>query len=116
MTTEKITERESHFDQLEKMTVKTLLENINKEDSGVASVLQAAIPQIESLVVAALGNLKAGGRLFYIGAGTSGRLGVLDAAECPQEILAVAARAYRRSPPSQHPSRVAMPRRTTPYP
>ena len=83
MPTEKITEKESHYDQLEKKTVKTLLENINKEDSGVASVLQAAIPQIESLVVAALGNLKADGRLFYIGAGTSGRLGVLDAAECP---------------------------------
>jgi len=78
----KITEEESHYDHLEKMTVHALLDNINKEDATVASVVKKAIPQIEELVEAITDKMFAGGRLFYIGAGTSGRLGVVDASEC----------------------------------
>lgn len=83
MTTEKQTEKDSLYDALEEMKVAELLGNINNEDSTIAGVLHAAIPQIENLVNAILEKMQTGGRLFYIGAGTSGRLGVLDAAECP---------------------------------
>lgn len=65
------------------MSIRELLENINKEDITVPLVVQQAIPQIEKLVAAISDKMLAGGRLFYIGAGTSGRLGVVDASECP---------------------------------
>ena len=80
---EKITEQPSHFDNLEQMSVSELLQHINEEDLLVAEAVRKAIPQIEALVEAIEPRMKRGGRLFYIGAGTSGRLGVLDASELP---------------------------------
>lgn len=77
------TEKESNYSNLEIMTTKELLVNINAEDQKVANVVEAQIPNIEKLVDAIVPKMKLGGRLFYIGAGTSGRLGVLDASECP---------------------------------
>ncbi len=77
------TERESNYQDLDKMSVQELLVNINQEDKTVPMAVEKAIPQIEKLVSVAVEKMKAGGRLFYIGAGTSGRLGVLDASECP---------------------------------
>jgi N-acetylmuramic acid 6-phosphate etherase len=65
------------------MTVQEILENINREDQKVALAVAEAIPQIDQLVQRLVGKFASGGRLFYIGAGTSGRLGVLDASECP---------------------------------
>ncbi len=65
------------------MSVRELLENINREDQSVPLALKKAIPQIELLVQAIVVRMKQGGRLFYIGAGTSGRLGIVDASECP---------------------------------
>ena len=82
-TEDKITEQPSHFDHLEQMSVKELLQHINEEDALVAGVVHKAIPQIEALVEAVEPRMKQGGRLFYVGAGTSGRLGVLDASELP---------------------------------
>ena len=80
---QKITEQESRYKHLEQMSVAELLMHINEEDAGVAQVVQLAIPQIEALVEAIEPRMKRGGRLFYVGAGTSGRLGVLDASELP---------------------------------
>lgn len=77
------TEKESRYNHLEKMTVKDLLLNINKEDKTVPRAVEKAVPQIEKLVKVVAKKLKAGGRLFYLGAGTSGRLGIVDASECP---------------------------------
>ncbi len=68
---------------LPKMTVRTLLKTINNEDQTVAIAVDKAIPQITKLIETITEKMKEGGRLFYIGAGTSGRLGVLDASECP---------------------------------
>ncbi len=79
----KITEEDSKYQNLEKMTVRQLLENINTEDRTVAHAVQKAILQIEPLVKVIVEKMKNGGRLFYLGAGTSGRLGILDASECP---------------------------------
>ena len=79
----KITEQPSRFDNLEQMSVLELLQHINEEDCRVADSVKNAIPQIEALVKAIEMRMKQGGRLFYIGAGTSGRLGVLDASELP---------------------------------
>lgn len=79
----KTTEQDSNYRDLEKMTVNQLLHNINKEDKTVPLAVENAIPQIETLVEQIVLKLKDGGRLFYIGAGTSGRLGILDASECP---------------------------------
>ena len=79
----KITEQPSHFDHLETMSVGELLRHINEEDYRVAESVNHAIPQIEAFVKAVEQRMKRGGRLFYIGAGTSGRLGVLDASELP---------------------------------
>lgn len=79
----KTTEQESHYNDLEKMSIFDLLQNINKEDQSVPEAVQQSIPQIELLVKEIVPKLKNGGRLFYIGAGTSGRLGVVDASECP---------------------------------
>jgi N-acetylmuramic acid 6-phosphate etherase len=78
-----ITESSSNFDNLEMMSVNELLTNINKEDSMVPPAVGTAIPQIENLVTRIVERMKEGGRIFYLGAGTSGRLGVLDASEIP---------------------------------
>lgn len=78
-----ITESTSHYDDLEKMSVKDLLDNINREDSTVHIAVNKIIPQIEKVVESIIPRIKKGGRLFYIGAGTSGRLGVVDASEIP---------------------------------
>lgn len=80
---EKITEQTSLYDNLECMTAAEILRNINNEDKRVAIAVEDAIPQIEPLVNGIVGRMKDGGRVFYIGAGTSGRLGVLDASELP---------------------------------
>lgn len=80
---EKITERSSRYRHLEKMTVGELLAHINAEDKTVPLAVEQALPQIEALVEAIVLRMREGGRLFYIGAGTSGRLGVLDASEIP---------------------------------
>lgn len=80
---QRITESPSNHRHLEKMSVNELLTNINNEDKTVAFAVEKAIPQIENLVKAIVPKMKEGGRLFYIGAGTSGRLGVVDASECP---------------------------------
>lgn len=79
----KITETPSNYDGLEGMSVRDLLVNINNEDSTVPKAVMRAMPQIEALVPEIVKQLKKGGRLFYIGAGTSGRLGILDASEIP---------------------------------
>ena len=79
----KTTEQSSNYNHLEKMSVKELLSNINNEDQTVPNAVQKALPQIENLVNQIIPRMKIGGRIFYIGAGTSGRLGVLDASECP---------------------------------
>lgn len=83
MDSKPLTEQPSPYDDLEKMDVKDLLININNEDKKVPYAVEKAIPQIEPLVRKLVEKFEAGGRLFYIGAGTSGRLGVLDASECP---------------------------------
>jgi N-acetylmuramic acid 6-phosphate etherase len=77
------TESSSHFDNLEHMPIHDLLVHINQEDKSVPLAVEKAIPQLEALVAATVEKLQNGGRLFYIGAGTSGRLGVVDASECP---------------------------------
>ena len=79
----KITEQSSLHSDLEKKSVRELLEGINAEDQKVAIAVQNAIPQIEKLVSQIVPRMKQGGRIFYMGAGTSGRLGVLDASEIP---------------------------------
>ena len=79
----KITEQPSNYDHLEQMSVSELLIHINDEDALVAEAVRKAVPQIKVLVEAIEPRMKRGGRLFYIGAGTSGRLGVLDASELP---------------------------------
>lgn len=79
----KLTEAESNYRHLEKMSILDTLTNINAEDKKVAIAVEKAIPQIEKLVTIITDQMLAGGRLFYIGAGTSGRLGILDASEIP---------------------------------
>ena len=79
----KISEQPSLYDNLEKKSVHELLTEINQEDHKVADAVQLAIPQIEKLVMGIVERMKKGGRIFYMGAGTSGRLGVLDASEIP---------------------------------
>src|ERR1700761_1293205 len=83
MAFEKVTEEESQYHDLDKMNVREILSGINAEDKTVPYAVEKAIPQIERLVAAISDRMLAGGRLFYIGAGTSGRLGVVDASECP---------------------------------
>jgi len=83
MDQKKNTESPSYYNDLEKMTIGELVSNINKEDSIVAGVVNKSLEQVAKLIKAALVKMKAGGRLFYIGAGTSGRLGILDASEIP---------------------------------
>jgi N-acetylmuramic acid 6-phosphate etherase len=78
-----ITESPSNFNDLDKMTVNELLTNINYEDAKVHLAVRKALPQVENLINQILVRMQKGGRLFYLGAGTSGRLGVLDASEVP---------------------------------
>lgn len=77
------TESESYYSQLQDQSIGSLIEGMNQEDRKVADAVQKALPQIEQLITHVVKGLKQDGRLFYIGAGTSGRLGVLDASECP---------------------------------
>lgn len=77
------TEKSSYYDNLEQMPVAEILEHMNAEDKTVPLAVEKALPQIEKLVTITAEKMKQGGRLFYIGAGTSGRLGVVDASECP---------------------------------
>ncbi|WP_341843305.1 hypothetical protein [Chitinophaga caseinilytica] len=79
----KVTEQPSQYRHLETMTVQEVLTNINNEDKTVPLAVEKAIPQITKLTAAIADKMLAGGRLFYMGAGTSGRLGILDASECP---------------------------------
>ena len=83
MNFEKITEKDSYYDGLEQKSVKELLSGIHQEDQNAVAAVGKVLPQIEQLIQKVVGQLQNGGRLFYIGAGTSGRLGVLDASECP---------------------------------
>ncbi|MFT5890554.1 MAG: N-acetylmuramic acid 6-phosphate etherase [Dokdonia sp.] len=83
MSFTKTTEQDSHYDDLENMSVSALLSNINTEDKTVPLAVEKVLPQIEALIHQVVARLKNGGRLFYLGAGTSGRLGVVDASECP---------------------------------
>ena len=83
MSFQKITESESLYHHLEQQSVRELLEEINREDQKVALAVQQTIPAIEQLVTGIVARMKQGGRLVYLGAGTSGRLGVLDASEIP---------------------------------
>jgi N-acetylmuramic acid 6-phosphate etherase len=78
-----ITESSSDYNNLEQMSISDLLFSINKEDKSIPFAIEKAIPQIEVLVQSIVTRMRNGGRLFYIGAGTSGRLGIVDASECP---------------------------------
>lgn len=80
---EKITEQQSHYISLDSMTTEEILEGINDEDCSVPTAVGTAIPEIGMLVDGIVRRMKQGGRLFYIGAGTSGRLGIVDASEIP---------------------------------
>jgi N-acetylmuramic acid 6-phosphate etherase len=80
---QKITEQTSHYDHLEKMTTAEILQTMNEEDKTVPLAIEKVIPNIEKLVDIIADKMLSGGRLFYLGAGTSGRLGVVDASECP---------------------------------
>ncbi len=77
------TESSSYYDNLEHMSVHELLVNINREDKTVPVAIEKVLPQIDSFINAVVEKMKAGGRMFYIGAGTSGRLGIVDASEIP---------------------------------
>jgi N-acetylmuramic acid 6-phosphate etherase len=79
----KTTEASSNYEALEKMSTADLLSNINNEDKTVPLAIEKELPAIEAFVNACFERMKTGGRLFYIGAGTSGRLGIVDASECP---------------------------------
>ncbi|MGI4021789.1 MAG: N-acetylmuramic acid 6-phosphate etherase [Janthinobacterium lividum] len=80
---QRTTEKDSIYNHLEQMPLHEILENINKEDKTVPDAVEKAIPQLEKLSQVTAEKMRDGGRLFYIGAGTSGRLGVVDASECP---------------------------------
>jgi len=79
----KHTEKESHYNNLEKKSIGSILTEINQEDAKVHLAIEQKLPQIERFVQEASIRMKTGGRLFYMGAGTSGRLGIVDASECP---------------------------------
>ncbi len=83
MTFTKTTEQDSNYNNLENMSINEVITNINNEDKSVPLAVEKVLPQIETLIKQVVVKLKNGGRLFYIGAGTSGRLGILDASECP---------------------------------
>lgn len=80
---ERVTEKSSKYNHLESMSTIDLLTNINREDQSVPLAIAKVLPSIEKLIEAIVERMKIGGRLFYIGAGTSGRLGIVDASECP---------------------------------
>jgi N-acetylmuramic acid 6-phosphate etherase len=80
---QRVTEADSLHDGLEHMTVSEILEKMNAEDAKVAPAVALALPALERLITAIVERMKSGGRLIYVGAGTAGRLGVLDASECP---------------------------------
>lgn len=79
----KTTEQDSYYNNLERMTVNEIVTNMNKEDKSVPLAVEKALPFVEILITEVINKLEKGGRLFYLGAGTSGRLGILDASECP---------------------------------
>ncbi|HKM13083.1 MAG TPA: hypothetical protein VJX90_07255, partial [Bacteroidales bacterium] len=79
----RVTEQASHYANLEEMPTRELLENMNREDHKVPAAVATCIPTIEKLVEGIVERIKKGGRVFYLGAGTSGRLGILDASEIP---------------------------------
>ena len=79
----KTTEQDSNYNNLEDMSINEIVNSINNEDKSVPLAVEKSISQIESVIIQAVSKLKTGGRLIYIGAGTSGRLGILDASECP---------------------------------
>ena len=83
MSFTKTTEQSSKYNHLEKMSISEIVTNINSEDKSIPLAIEKVIPEIENLIQKVVIKLKNGGRLFYIGAGTSGRLGILDASECP---------------------------------
>lgn len=83
MKNKSTTEQASHYNNLDKMSTLEILKNINEEDKTVASKVQKSIPELKILIDIIVSKMNKGGRLFYIGAGTSGRLGVIDASECP---------------------------------
>jgi N-acetylmuramic acid 6-phosphate etherase len=83
MANDRITESTSNHDNLEQLSIKQLIEGINQEDHSVPTAISKELDNIERLIVKATEQLKKGGRLFYMGAGTSGRLGIVDASECP---------------------------------
>ena len=78
----KTTEQDSNYNHLEKKSISNLLTAINNEDETVPKAVKKSIPELKNLIIKVVTQLKSGGRLFYIGAGTSGRLGILDASEC----------------------------------
>lgn len=80
---ERITESSSNYENLDQLSTRELLQNINREDATVALAVEKEIAQIEKLTAEIVERMKKGGRLFYMGAGTSGRLGIVDASECP---------------------------------
>ena len=77
------TESASHHNELESKSISELLQGMNTEDRSVPEAVAVSLPQIESLIAEIVSKMKLGGRLFYMGAGTSGRLGIVDASECP---------------------------------
>ena len=79
----RVTESTSNYDNLEKMSVSELLANINREDKTVPHAIEKSFNQIEKLIDCVVSKMSTGGRLLYLGAGTSGRLGIVDASECP---------------------------------
>ncbi|MCD0486754.1 N-acetylmuramic acid 6-phosphate etherase [Pedobacter sp. MC2016-14] len=79
----RVTEQESRYNNIDEMSFAEILQHINEEDKTVPLAVERSLPQIEKLASAVTERMKNGGRLFYIGAGTSGRLGVVDASECP---------------------------------
>jgi N-acetylmuramic acid 6-phosphate etherase len=83
MPIQKITETESNYHNLEKMPLAEVLANINNEDKGVPGAVEKVLPALEKFIKVIVEKMQLGGRLFYMGAGTSGRLGILDASECP---------------------------------
>jgi N-acetylmuramic acid 6-phosphate etherase len=91
MTFTKTTEQSSKYEHLEKMSVQELITNINQEDQTIPLAVEKALPQIEIVINEVVSKMKLGGRLFYIGAGTSGRLGILDASECPPTFVGIIA-------------------------
>ena len=80
---ERHTEKESHYNNLEGKSILEILTDINREDAKIAAAVNACIPKINTLVIEISKRMSQGGRLFYTGAGTSGRLGIVDASECP---------------------------------